>query len=73
MKINKVTKTLLILAFFFSVSGVFAQLPEDPDPDLDAPGDPLNPAPINDYLFPMLVLGVSTAFILLKKKVPAKI
>ena len=73
MKINKVTKTLLILAFFFSVSGVFAQLPEDPDDDVDGPGDALDPAPISDYLIPMLVIGVATAFVLLKKKAPAKL
>ncbi len=67
-----VTKTILTLLFFFTISGVFAQLPEDPDDDID-PGDaPLDPAPIGDYLIPMLVLGVATAFILLKKSTPIK-
>jgi hypothetical protein len=73
MKLNKVTKTLLTLVFFFTVSGVFAQLPEDPDDNVDPIDAPLDPAPISDYLIPMLVLGVSTAFILLKKQAPAKV
>ena len=73
MKLNEVTKTLLTLAFFFTVSGVFAQLPEEPDNGVDPVDAPLNPAPISDYLIPMLVLGVATAFILLKKKAPAKV
>ena len=46
MKLNEITKTLLTLAFFFSVSGVFAQLPEDPDPELwDLP------VPVLSYYF----------------------
>ena len=73
MKSSTLSKALLSLVFFFSVSGVFAQLPEDPDPDVDGPGDDLNPAPIGDYMLPMLVLGVATAFVLLKKKAPANI
>jgi hypothetical protein len=73
MKLNKVTKTLLTLVFFFTVSGVFAQLPEDPDDDVDPIDAPLDPAPISDYLIPMLVLGVATAFVLLKKQATAKV
>ena len=73
MKSSTLSKALLSLVFFFSVSGVFAQLPEDPDPDVDGPGDDLDPAPIGDYMLPMLVLGVATAFVLLKKKAPANI
>ena len=73
MKFKTITKAILTLVFFFTVSGVFAQFPEDPGDDVD-PGDaPLDPAPIADYILPMLVLGVATAFILLKKKVPAKL
>lgn len=73
MKLNNVTKAILTLVFFFSVSNTFAQLPEDPDDDVDGPGDALDPAPINDFLVPMLILGIATAFILLKKKAPARI
>ena len=72
MKLNKVTKIIFTLVFFFAVSSVFAQFPEDPDPDPDGPSEPLDPAPIGDYLIPMLIVGVATAFILLKKKAPAK-
>ena len=52
---------------------MFAQLPEDPDPDPDGPSEPLDPAPIGDYLIPMFIVGIATAFILLKKKAPAKV
>lgn len=73
MRLSKVTKILLTMVFFFSMSSAFAQFPEDPDDNVD-PGDaPLDPAPISDYLIPMLVLGVATAFILIKKKMPARL
>ena len=73
MKLNKVTKIIFTLVFFFGVSSAFAQFPEDPDDDIDNPGDDLDPAPIGDYIIPMLIMGVGTAFILLKKKAPAKV
>ena len=73
MKLNKVTKIIFTLVLFFGVSSVFAQFPEDPGDEVD-PGDaPLDPAPIGDYLIPMLIAGVATAFILLKKKASAKL
>ena len=73
MRLSKVTKLILTMVFFFSMSSAFAQFPEDPDDNVD-PGDaPLDPAPISDYLIPMLVLGVATAFILIKKKMPARL
>jgi hypothetical protein len=53
---------------FFSLSAAFAQRPEDPDDTVDPIGAPLDPAPIGDYLIPMLVLGMATAFVLLRKK-----
>ena len=73
MKLNKVTKIIFTLVFFFGVSTAFAQFPEDPDPDPDGPSEPLDPAPIGDYLIPMFIVGIATAFILLKKKAPAKV
>lgn len=73
MKLNKVTKIIFTLVLFFGMSSAFAQLPEDPDPDPDGPSEPLDPAPIGDYILPMLVLGVATAYILLKKKAPAQL
>ena len=73
MKTNKVTKIILTLVFFLSVSGMFAQLPVDPDPGEDPVDGPLDPLPIGAYLIPMFVLGIATAFILLKKKAPAKV
>ena len=72
MNLSKITKTILTLVFFFGMSTAFAQFPEDPDPDPHGPSEPLDPAPIGDYLIPMLIVGVATAFILLKKKAPAK-
>ena len=57
MKTNKITKIILTLVFFFAVSGMFAQLPVDPDPDPDPVDGPVDPLPIGDYLLPMLVFG----------------
>ena len=73
MKLNTTTKLVVALMFFFSVSGAFAQFPEDPDDNVDLEDADLDPAPINDYLIPMLVLGAATAFILIKKKMPARL
>ena len=55
------------------MSSAFAQFPEDPDDNVDLEDADLDPAPINDYLIPMLVLGAATAFILIKKKMPARL
>jgi len=66
MKSNKVTKVILTLAFFFSVSGMFAN-PDNPNEIPDDSSAPLN-APIGDYIIPMLLLGMATAFVLLRKK-----
>ncbi|WP_432671657.1 hypothetical protein [Flavobacterium sp. SM2513] len=68
MTINKLTKIALTVVLLFGMNSVFAQFPEDPDPDTDPEDGALDPAPISDYLIPMLVIGVATAFILLKKK-----
>jgi hypothetical protein len=73
MKLSTVTKIVLMVVFFFSMSSAFAQLPEDPDDASDPVDGPLDPAPINDYLIPMFVLGAATAFILIKKKTPARL
>jgi hypothetical protein len=73
MKSNRTTKTILTLICFLALSSVFAQGPADPDPTADDPGADLNPAPIGDYVLPMLILGVVTAFVLLKKKVSAQV
>ncbi len=73
MNLSKITKTILTLVVFFGMSTAFAQFPEDPDPDVDGPEEPLDPAPISDYLIPMLILGVGTAFVLLNKKATAKV
>jgi len=68
MKLNRVTKNILTLVVLFSLSTAFAKAPVDPDPVPDDPINPLNPAPIGDYLIPMLVFGMATAFVLLRKK-----
>ncbi len=73
MRLSKVTKLILTMVFFFSMSSAFAQFPEDPDDNVDLEDADLDPAPINDYLIPMLVLGVAVAFILIKKKMPARL
>lgn len=74
MKLSKLTKPFLMLAFFFAVSGVCAQ-PTEPgggNPDEDDENAPLDPAPISDYLIPMLVVGVATAFVLIKRQAPTR-
>jgi hypothetical protein len=69
MKANIKIKLFSLLLFFCVTLPLLAG-PSDPDPDEDGDGIPLDPgaAPINDYIVPMLLLGVSTAFILLRKK-----
>lgn len=67
MKSSNITKTILALAFFFFVGTIYAD-PIDPDEDPDEEEAPLNPAPIGDYIIPMFVVGVVTAFVLLRKK-----
>lgn len=68
MKLNRFFKSLLLFAFFLVSFGAMAQAPVEPDPDLDDPSDPLNPAPIANYILPMLVVGIVTAYVLLRKK-----
>lgn len=68
MKLNNISSSILILVFAFSISSTAAQSPEEPDGVEDSADADLNPAPISDYLIPMLVLGIVTAFILLNRK-----
>ena len=71
MKLNNVIKTILTLVLFMFVTGAFAQPGEVPDPggSGDDGNPPLNPgAPISDYILPMLVVGIATAYVLLRKK-----
>ena len=67
MNKNKIIKTILTFVLVLAVSSMFAQ-PAEPGGDLDPEDGDLNPAPISDYLLPMLVLGVATAYVLLRKK-----
>ena len=73
MNKNTIIKTFFTLALFFSFASGFAQEPVDPDPTLDNPGDPLNPTPIGDYMIPMFILGMATAFVLMRKKTTTKV
>ena len=77
MKLNKVIKIVLTLVLFLAVSSGFAQGPADvPDPGgtEDTPGSPLEPgAPIADYILPMLVVGIATAYVMLRKKATAQV
>jgi hypothetical protein len=70
MKFRKEIKTILLLVFFFAAANGFAQIDE---PDEGTGGDgTLDPAPIGDYILPMLLLGIGTAFVLLKRREAAK-
>lgn len=75
MKLNKMIKTILTLVLFLAVSTAFAQPSGEPDPDGsgDSGNPPLDPAPIGDYMIPMLVLGIATAFVLLRKKTTTQV
>lgn len=70
MKSNKVVKTIIpfVFLFLFNMPCYAQQLGEDPDDTEDGEDAELNPVPIEDYIVPMLVLGIATAFILLRKK-----
>lgn len=67
MNKNKFLKTIVTFVMLIAVTSMFAQ-PTDPGDDLDPEDGDLNPAPISDYLLPMLVVGVATAYVLLRKK-----
>ena len=70
MNFRKEIKTLLLLVFFLAAANGFAQVDE---PDEGTTGDgALNPAPIGDYIVPMLLLGVVTAFVLLRRRSAVK-
>jgi hypothetical protein len=56
-----ITKSLLISFLLLSSTQIFAQDPGDPPVD---PGI----SPINDYIIPMMVLGMALGFFMLKKK-----
>ena len=55
-------KSLIISFLLLSSTQIFAQNPGDP------PVDP-GVSPINDYLMPMLILGVVLGYRLLNKKI----
>ena len=57
-------KSIVISFLLFSSSVFFAQDPNNP---LDPGTDP-GVSPINDYIVPMIVLGIVLSFFLLKKK-----
>ena len=56
-------KSIVLTFLLFSSSLIFA---DDPNP-LDPGADP-GVTPINDYIVPMIVLGIVLSFIFLKKK-----
>ena len=55
-------KTLIVTLLLLTSTLIFAQNPGDP------PVDP-GVSPINDYLMPMLILGVVLGYRLLNKKI----
>ena len=54
-------KSIVLTLFLLSSSLIFAEDPFDPGTD---PGI----APINDYIIPMIILGIVLSFFLIKKK-----
>lgn len=58
---------IIMLPLLFSISAN-AQI-DDPDEDEDGENAPLDPpASIDNYIIPMLIAGVSTAFYLMNRK-----
>ena len=73
MNKNAFIKTILTLVCFLAITTAFAQPAEVPGGG-DGIGDPMEPvAPIGDYVLPMLVLGVATAYVLLRKKAAVQV
>jgi len=54
-------KSIVLTLFLLSSSLIFAEDPLDPGTDPFI-------APINDYILPMIVLGIVLSFYLIKKK-----
>jgi len=68
MKTVITTKIFFILFFFLWALPGTAQI-DDPDENEDGENEPLDPpAPIDDHLIPLLILGVVTGFYLIKSK-----
>ncbi len=71
MKFNNIIKTILAVVLFMVVTNTFAQPGSEPDAggNEDNSESPLEPgASIADFILPMLMLGVATAYVLLRKK-----
>lgn len=72
MKSKKLIQTIVPLVFFLLVSmhSFAIQSGEQEPDDEDFEESELNPplASVGDYVMPMLVLGIATAFILLRKQ-----
>ncbi len=65
-KLNSLLLTICIIGFNLISTSIFAQ---DTDPGLPIVTDPGSPAaPINDWIFPMMVLGVVFLFFYCKKQ-----
>lgn len=66
MILNKTTQITLAAVFFLVMSmPTFAQPGNEAPDDEDAEGEV--PVPISDYVVPMLILGIATSFVLLRK------
>lgn len=72
MSKTKLIKTIITFIFFLTITNAFAQPMQAPEDD-DAATDALEPAPIADFILPMLMLGVATAYVLLRKKVKSQV
>lgn len=65
---NSLKKQFLIMALLLVGSLSFAQGPGEPDDDEDGADELLDPAPIGDYVLPMLLVGVFVAYRLIRKE-----
>jgi hypothetical protein len=71
MNYRKTIKMIMHFVFFFVVFVAFAQGPSEIDETNDSDNVPLD-ATIDYYILPMVLLGIATATLLLKKRAAAK-
>jgi hypothetical protein len=64
-KINSLLMSIYIFSFNLLTIPVFAI---DEDPGLPIEGDPGTPAPINDWIFPMMMIGILFVFYYFRKQ-----
>ena len=61
-------KFVFFLTLWLLVSQPVAAQFDEPDNDEDSSESEINPAPIDDYILPFLIMGMATGYYLIRKK-----